>query len=79
MRIRGIEAADKVAKRAAADSTVTKQVLLGLQQGKAHARHATTCQAYQGHLEMKNREKQAAWHAIATGYHPLGIAHQQPG
>ncbi|XP_050715642.1 uncharacterized protein LOC126998207 [Eriocheir sinensis] len=76
--VRGNEAADEAAKRAAAGPTITRRVPLSLQQTKAEARHAASWQAHQSHRELEGWKKQAAWYSIATGYHPLDDAQQHP-
>ncbi|XP_050724058.1 uncharacterized protein LOC127002289 [Eriocheir sinensis] len=76
--VRGNEAADEAAKRAAAGPTITRRVPLSLQQTKAEARHAASWEAHQSHRELEGWKKQAAWYSIATGYHPLDDAQQHP-
>ncbi|XP_050709221.1 uncharacterized protein LOC126994012 [Eriocheir sinensis] len=76
--VRGNEAADEAAKRAAAGPTITRRVPLSLQQTKAEARHVASWQAHQSHRELEGWKKQAAWYSIATGYHPLDDAQQHP-
>ncbi|KAG0724394.1 hypothetical protein GWK47_040647 [Chionoecetes opilio] len=77
--VRGNEAADAAAKRAASGPSVTMlHVPPSLQQLKAQARRAAAHCAHQTHRELEARKRQAAWYAAATDYHPLDATQQQP-
>ena len=76
--IRGNEAADEAAKRAARGPSVTRNVPPSLQQLKAQVRRAATHKAHEIHRELESRKRQAAWYAAATAYLPLEATHQQP-
>ncbi|KAG0716228.1 hypothetical protein GWK47_010216 [Chionoecetes opilio] len=67
--VRGNEAADAAAKRAASGPSVTMHVPPSLQQLKAQARRAAAHCAHQTHRELEARKRQAAWYAAATDYH----------
>ncbi|KAG0710666.1 hypothetical protein GWK47_022328 [Chionoecetes opilio] len=64
--VRGNEAADVAAKRAASGPSVTMHVPPSLQQLKAQARRAAAHRAHQTHRELETRKRQAAWYAAAT-------------
>ncbi|KAG0704758.1 hypothetical protein GWK47_024648 [Chionoecetes opilio] len=70
--VRGNEAADVAAKRAASGPSVTMHVPPSLQQLKAQARRAAAHRTHQTHRELEARKRQAAWYAAATDYHPHG-------
>ncbi|KAG0730083.1 hypothetical protein GWK47_029020 [Chionoecetes opilio] len=74
--VRGNEAADVAAKRAASGPSVTMHVPPSLQQLKAQARRAAAHSAHQTHRELEARKRQAAWYAAATDYHPLDATQQ---
>ena len=71
--------ADKAAKRAAADPTVTSHVPPSLQQVKARARRTADCPTHQTHQELEAGKRQAAQYATATDYNPLDAASSSPG
>ncbi|XP_050706570.1 uncharacterized protein LOC126991941 [Eriocheir sinensis] len=75
--VRGNDAADEAAKRAAKGPTVTKPVRPSLQQAKTQAKHAAVHHAHQQLRELEGTKKQAAWYAAATDYTQLDAAYQQ--
>lgn len=76
--VRGNEAADAAARRAAAGPRVTKHVPPSLRQVKARARRTAAQLAHRAHRHLEARKRQAAWYAAATDYQPLGASQQQP-
>ncbi|XP_050703623.1 uncharacterized protein LOC126989089, partial [Eriocheir sinensis] len=75
--VRGNDAADEAAKRAAKGPTVTTPVRPSLQQAKTQAKHAAVHHAHQQLRELEGTKKQAAWDAAATAYTQLDAAYQQ--
>ena len=76
--VRGNEAADAAAKRAAAGPRVTRPVPPSLRQVKARARRAAMQTTRQTHRQLEARKRQAAWYAAATDYQPLDASQQRP-
>ena len=76
--VRGNEAADAAAKRAAAGPRVTRPVPPSLRQVKARARRAAMQTTRQTHRQLEARKRQAAWYATATDYQPLDASQQWP-
>ncbi|XP_063854131.1 uncharacterized protein LOC135096523 [Scylla paramamosain] len=76
--VRGNEAADAAAKRAASGPQVTRHVPPSLSQVRAQARLAATKRARHTHRQLETRKRQAAWYASATGYQSLDASQQQP-
>ncbi|XP_063887725.1 uncharacterized protein LOC135115154 [Scylla paramamosain] len=76
--VRGNEAADAAAKRAASGPQVTRHVPPSLSQVRARARLAATKRARHTHRQLETRKRQAAWYASATGYQSLDASQQQP-
>ena len=78
MGLRGNEAADEAARRAARGPTVTRSVPPSLRQIKTQARRHTAHETHQQHRELEGIKKQAAWYAAATEYQALDATHHQP-
>lgn len=77
--LRGNDAADEAAKRAAQAPTVTwGDVCPSLQQVKAHARREVASRAHRHHQRLEASKRQAAWYAAATRYLPLDPSLQWP-
>ncbi|XP_045132191.1 uncharacterized protein LOC123516654 [Portunus trituberculatus] len=76
--VRGNEAADAAAKRAAESSRLTRPVPPSLRQVKARARRAAIETTRQTHRQLEPRKRQAAWYATATDYQPLDASLQRP-
>lgn len=76
--VRGNEAADEAARRAAGGPRVTRHVPPSLRQVKARARRDAAHHAHQTHRQLEARKRQAAWYAAATDYQPRDASQHQP-